>query len=65
MLVLFTSWRLCFQVEELLDAAVREVTLVQGQKPLAALLNDHELATATRARYPSYLDFRVWLRDWI
>ncbi|MDA8548989.1 ATP-dependent DNA helicase DinG [Litoricolaceae bacterium] len=43
MLVLFTSWRLCFQVEELLDVAVREVTLVQGQKPMAALLNDHEL----------------------
>jgi ATP-dependent DNA helicase DinG len=43
MLVLFTSWRLCFQVEELLDAAAREVTLVQGQKPLAVLLNNHEL----------------------
>ena len=29
-LVLFTSWRLCFQVEEL-DQSVRDVTLVQGR----------------------------------
>ena len=41
-LVLFTSWRLCFQVEELLDQSVRDVTLVQGQKPLAIALADHE-----------------------
>jgi ATP-dependent DNA helicase DinG len=41
-LVLFTSWRLCFQVEELLEEAVRKVTLVQGQQPLALLLQEHE-----------------------
>ena len=41
-LVLFTSWRLCFQVEELLDEAVRKVTLVQGQQPLQGLLQEHE-----------------------
>jgi ATP-dependent DNA helicase DinG len=41
-LVLFTSWRLCFQVEELLEEAVRKVTLVQGQQPLALLLQAHE-----------------------
>jgi ATP-dependent DNA helicase DinG len=40
-LVLFTSWRLCFQVEELLEDAVRKVTLVQGQRPLALLLQEH------------------------
>ena len=41
-LVLFTSWRLCFQVEEVLDEAVRKVTLVQGQQPLQGLLQEHE-----------------------
>ena len=41
-LVLFTSWRLCFQVEELLSEATRKVTLVQGQQPMARLLQEHE-----------------------
>ena len=41
-IVLFTSWRLCFQVEALFDEALRKVTLVQGQKPLALLLQAHE-----------------------
>ena len=45
-LVLFTSWRLCFQVEELLDQSVRDVTLVQGQKPLSITLADHEARRA-------------------
>lgn len=41
-LILFTSWRLCFQVEELLSEATRKVTLVQGQQPMARLLQEHE-----------------------
>ena len=45
-LVLFTSWRLCYQVEELLDQSVRDVTLVQGKKPLAITLADHEARRA-------------------
>ena len=45
-LVLFTSWRLCFEVEELLDQSVRDVTLVQGQKPLSTTLADHEARRA-------------------
>ena len=41
-LVLFTSWRLCLKVEELLDEDVRSVTLVQGRQSLADLLSTHE-----------------------
>ena len=45
-LVLFTSWRLCFEVSEILDHSVRDVTLIQGETPLATMLADHEARTA-------------------
>ncbi|HAN81065.1 MAG TPA: ATP-dependent DNA helicase DinG, partial [Gammaproteobacteria bacterium] len=45
-LVLFTSWRLCFEAAELLDQSVRNVTLIQGETPLAVMLTDHEARTA-------------------
>jgi ATP-dependent DNA helicase DinG len=40
-LVLFTSWRLLFQVEELLTANTRDTVLVQGSQPLSVLLETH------------------------
>ena len=41
-LVLFTSWRLLFAVEEKLEAATRACVLVQGSQSLSALLEAHE-----------------------
>ncbi len=41
-LVLFTSWRLLFQVEELLSQETRDTVLVQGSQPLGTLLGNHE-----------------------
>ena len=41
-LVLFTSWRLLFRVEERINQALREQLLVQGQLPLSELLSAHQ-----------------------